>query len=652
MKLKYFIIFFITLLSTSSFGDISTLSIHNEFVKAVVNNKDAKGRFSLETTLGNPDNNNDDYKDLIYGKPVPWTSYTTLLIDNNPFIFGNADKRLQKRTKTNFNYAPLYDQFVSNNSIISASKIKDFDISQKIGFYRNPNTNISDSIFIEYHVTNTSEETHYFGLRIMLDTKLGTNDGAPFRMGRDQIQSEIQLSKKDLYAYWQAFDSLSNPNIISQGLLTDSSNSLTIPDSIHLANWGSLVDQPWNAAYEQDRSFIRKGEDQKDTALALTFNSKPIKPKQTKIFKTVYGLGGIAISSGELSLGLTAPKSLLQTHDSPILVIAYLLNTGGYDAYNVSVSFTLPKDAEIIKGNLNESFPILQKGHQKQFPLLIKFKKRLTSDVSLSFSVKSSTFQANSIRHLIDIIDPPKLTLTMPKKIIIPPNNPYITISPTIHNITSIPINTINAFISGVSELALPAFEYPAKMIQELPPYSSTSLSWSIDTSKLQFPFSFHISATSEHAVNASQPIFLYQSLLESSTPLSVHSKSQAEVPYYLTLKLMNISSKDNHQFIITHPKKSATFIHYASSNQINMPLRYKKSRGDLFFQPSSLIDDYIYFNYYVTDDSALNFILSETMIETKNEATKLPNTRSVIQTLDLTVPSKNAIVSANYRKE
>ena len=132
MKLKYFIIFFITLFSTSSLGDISTLSIHNEFIKAVVNNKDAKGRFSLETTLGNPDNNNDDYKDLIYGKPVPWTSYTTLLIDNNPFIFGNADKRLQKRTKTNFNYAPLYEQFVSNNSIISSSIIKDFDISQKI----------------------------------------------------------------------------------------------------------------------------------------------------------------------------------------------------------------------------------------------------------------------------------------------------------------------------------------------------------------------------------------------------------------------------------------------------------------------------------------------------------------------------------------
>ena len=191
----------------------NNLSIHNEFIKIVVNNKDAKGRFSLETTLGNPDNRNDDYQDLIYGKPIPWTSYTTLLIDNNPFIFGNPDKRLQRRTKTKFNYASLDEQYVSDNRIISSTSIKNFDVSQKIGFYRNPNTNINDSMFIEYHVTNTSADTHYFGLRIMLDTKLGQNDGAPFRMGRDQITHEIQLSQKDLYAYWQAFDVY--PHLIS-----------------------------------------------------------------------------------------------------------------------------------------------------------------------------------------------------------------------------------------------------------------------------------------------------------------------------------------------------------------------------------------------------------------------------------------------------
>ena len=49
----YFILSFFTLIVANS----NTLFIDNEFIKIVVNNNDAKGRFALETTLGNPENN-------------------------------------------------------------------------------------------------------------------------------------------------------------------------------------------------------------------------------------------------------------------------------------------------------------------------------------------------------------------------------------------------------------------------------------------------------------------------------------------------------------------------------------------------------------------------------------------------------------------
>ncbi|RAP26611.1 hypothetical protein DID74_01690 [Candidatus Marinamargulisbacteria bacterium SCGC AG-333-B06] len=652
MIVTFFSFLFVFIFSVFSFAEANVLSIHNEFIKAVVNNNDAKGRFALETTLGNPDNSQDDYQDLIYGKPIPWTSYTTLLIDNNPYIFGDSDKRLKHRTKTNFNYAPLSEQFVSNNIITSTAFIKDFNISQNIGFYRNPNTNIHDSIFIEYHVTNTSPDTHYFGLRIMLDTKLGQNDGAPFRMGRDQIESEIQLTKKDLFAYWQAFDSLTTPNIISQGLLTDSSRSLTMPDVIHLANWGTLVDQPWNAPYKQERSFVRKGEDQKDTALALTFQSKAIQPNQTKIFKTVYGLGGIAISSGELSLGLTAPKSLLQTHDSPILIIAYLLNTGGYDAYNVEVSFNLPKSISIIKGNDHEVFSILQKGQQLQFPLLVKVNDMSSSTIPISFSVKSSTFDSNAITHAIKILEPPKLSVSIPNKIMVSAVSPYITITPIIQNSTSIPIKDISVFLSDIPEAAFPPFEYAAKVISTLPPFSSKSLSWSLNTSTLRLPFSFKISAISNHAINSTKKILFHQAPYKRAPSLSVYSTSNITPPYYLTLKVMNISSNPNHYFSLKHPKKSAIFVDYSSSNQLVVPMTYKQSLGELTFSPADLQDDYLYLHYHILDDTNLSFVLSKHIIQTSNESEELVISRSIVQTLDLTMPSKNAIVSANQIKE
>ena len=647
-----FTFLFLVIFSSLIAANPDIIFIQNEFIKAVVNNTDSKGRFSLETTLGNPDNPNDDYQDLIYGKPIPWTSYTTLLIDNNPYIFGNSDKRLKRRTKTNFSYAPLYEQLSTNNMIISSSLIKQLKVSQKLGFYRNPNTNLNDSIFIEYHVTNTSSEIHYFGLRIMLDTKLGQNDGAPFSMGREQVESEIQLSKKDLYPYWQAFDSLTTPNIISQGLLSDPSKALTPPDTIHLANWGTLVDQPWNASYKQNRSFMRKGEDQNDTALALTFKSSPIKPNQTKIFKTVYGLGGISISSGELSLGMTAPKTLLKTHDSPVLVIAYLLNTGGYDAYNVSVSFNLPKHATILKGRATETIHILQKGKQLQFPLLVDFNDIKSSTIPLSFSVQSSTFNSNSIHHSIDIIKPPKLSIKIPNKLMTPVHSPYVLVTPVIYNPTSIPIKDISVFLSGISESSLPPFEYSAKVIPILNKGESASLSWTINTSTLELPSSFKISANSNYAINTSKTISLLNSPSKKLPPLSVYSYSTSKAPYYLTLKLKNVSVQPNHNLILQHPKKLVQFIDYSSSNKRHIPLTSYNSKGYITFQAPNLNDGYLYLHYYVKKDTATPFVLSTQTIETPYESSELIPSRSIIQTLDLTLPTKNDIVSANQLKE
>ena len=118
--IRFFLsIFLFTLFST--FNLAKHLSIENEFVKIIVNNEEAKGRFSLETTGGSPNSDSDDYQDLIYGKPSPWTSYTTFLINNQPYIFGNKDTKLSRRTKKEFDYLAIDEQIISQNKIISKS---------------------------------------------------------------------------------------------------------------------------------------------------------------------------------------------------------------------------------------------------------------------------------------------------------------------------------------------------------------------------------------------------------------------------------------------------------------------------------------------------------------------------------------------------
>lgn len=60
-------------------------ALSNEFIEAVVNQ--SNGRFSIGTTGGNPDLSSDDGKILLYGHPNPGTSYTTVNIDGNIYIW-------------------------------------------------------------------------------------------------------------------------------------------------------------------------------------------------------------------------------------------------------------------------------------------------------------------------------------------------------------------------------------------------------------------------------------------------------------------------------------------------------------------------------------------------------------------------------------
>ena len=77
MKLIILSLIFCSIFFQNIFCNPKSLELENEFIKIVVNNVDSKGRFSLETTLGNPDQDNDNYQDLILKadldiKPVRW----------------------------------------------------------------------------------------------------------------------------------------------------------------------------------------------------------------------------------------------------------------------------------------------------------------------------------------------------------------------------------------------------------------------------------------------------------------------------------------------------------------------------------------------------------------------------------------------------
>lgn len=149
------------------------------------------GHFSFGTTGGNPDNPKDDNKRLLYGFPGGSTSYTTIRIDDSSYVYSPTQNEFNADDKNN-----------TSNAVYS-----DVDVQQVLSIAKNPATGNDDLIEVKYIVTNKSDVEKNVGLRIMMDTMLGGNDHAPFRVPQyGSITTETEYTGDDIPQFWQAFD--------------------------------------------------------------------------------------------------------------------------------------------------------------------------------------------------------------------------------------------------------------------------------------------------------------------------------------------------------------------------------------------------------------------------------------------------------------
>ncbi|RAP38180.1 hypothetical protein DID80_03165 [Candidatus Marinamargulisbacteria bacterium SCGC AAA071-K20] len=460
-------------------------TLTNEFIKIIVNKgPQDQGRFSIETTNGDPLSLSDDNQLLIYGRPTPWTSYTTIKIDGKNYIFGGPSKKTQRRTGKLTTFGEVVSQEKNAESLSTVVKFDKISVTQTLQFFRSPTTRVKDAVLISYDIQNLDSTKHDIGLRLMLDTKLGSNDGAPFRIGESEITSELELDKERLADYWMTFDSLSTPNIIAQGTLKLGDLQIYPPDKLLLSNWGTLVDNPWEIDYKEGRSFIRTGENEKDTALGLYWNPQSVEPSKNLSIKTLYGLGEITLAPGELSLGLTAPKEIPINSTEEHLIMAYIFNSGGFDAHQSQLEFDLPKGLSITQGKLNTTHSILKTGETLQIPIKVKLNDAIEPGLfNIGFRAQSTTLESNSIERNILFSAPPKLSYKISTKLIktSPVENYYLT-TLTLSNYSHLPIKRIAASLRLPKQLALVSLEEKIKKVPLLESNKQEKLTWLIKT--------------------------------------------------------------------------------------------------------------------------------------------------------------------------
>jgi len=400
----------ITLTAAELFDEVdhnNNLRLGNDYIVIVVNqDENALGRFAIETTGGAPLQANDENKPLVYGRPKPWTSYTTIWLNGNHYVFGGQTGRRAGNTGT---YGEIVQKpYIEDGSIKTRTKFNDdIIVEQTLKIVKSSTTGLFDSVQIKYLVENISQEDHKIGLRTVLDTMLGQNDGAPFRIGSDAVTNDKLYYDKQLPQFWQAFDSLSNPTVTSQG--TFKGPGVTTPDQVKFADWGSMADGVWEFDFNPGEDFTRKGEYEIDSAAALYWVPETIAAGDSRSYITNYGLGGITVVPGLLSLGITSPAEvILDTPDKTIPIMAYVENTSEIVAKNVKISIQLPKSLEA--DNVVKELGDLEPGQISQIVWdVVTSGNNIPVETSYTVKVEADNTDSNQVNRNINFIGPPNL---------------------------------------------------------------------------------------------------------------------------------------------------------------------------------------------------------------------------------------------------
>lgn len=385
------------------------ITISNDFIRIFVNpGPDEAGRFGLETTGGDPAHAGDDGMPLIYGRPMPWTSFTTFRIDGSDWVFGGKTTRRAGRSARYG--AQVAAPHIVGDKIVTRYALGDIVITQELSFAKSPTTRYMDTARIHYIVENAGMVTRQVGIRVLIDTMLGQNDGAPLRSGDMAVTSDLKLEGGAVPDYWQAFDSLTSPTVTSQGTLTG--GELTDPDTLTFSNWGSFADHPWDATIVPGREFVREREAELDSAVALYWQPRALVPGEVRHYVTYYGLGGITLAPGQLALGITAPAEVGLTAQgtASFTAVSYVTNTGKGPAHDVTATLSLPPGFSLGPGQQAlRAIGDLEPGSTGQAAWKIVADLSAAGMAQFSVAVAAKNADPNTVTRRVDVLGPPRL---------------------------------------------------------------------------------------------------------------------------------------------------------------------------------------------------------------------------------------------------
>jgi hypothetical protein len=188
------------------------------------------------------------------------------------------------------------------------------EVLQRLRLVEGVNTAELDTVQIQYRLRNVSGRSHEVGIRIMIDTLIGSNDGVPFIVPGHAglVDRTLVVQRDQMPEFIQALErpDFSNPGTVISMTLRGS--DAVPPDRMVLSHWPGS-DANWDYAVTDIGS---------DSAVGLYYNAKPLPPGHMRPVVVYYGLGGLSsTSSGNTRMSLIAPKVLQVGQEGTVVVL-------------------------------------------------------------------------------------------------------------------------------------------------------------------------------------------------------------------------------------------------------------------------------------------------------------------------------------------
>lgn len=255
--------------------------------------------------------------DLLYGWPgFPWSTGASIHIDGKSAHFGELLEDME------FLQFP-YD--AGSSSSVAVWRMGSTVLTQTLRIVANTTTGEADVVKIQYDLTNTDNEPHDVGLRLLLDTEINGIDGSPFRVPGvgTPITTETEFHGANVPQLYQAFSDLSDPVHVIEGTLRG--GDVTPPDRFAMVSWNDAAYTDWDYQITPGGPF---GTGYVDSGVLLYWYPQTMQPGTSRRIVSTYGLG---ILTGSPSLAISGPARLKLVDNAwapnPFTVMAYLKNT-------------------------------------------------------------------------------------------------------------------------------------------------------------------------------------------------------------------------------------------------------------------------------------------------------------------------------------